>query len=114
MPAVALSDEFLEALDRLSHAQQKKVREFIRKFRADPTSSAIHYEKLQGHRDDHVRTVRIDQKYRAVVLHPDRGDVCVLMWVDNHDEAMKWASRRVFEVNPRTGALQVYPVEEVR
>src|SRR5690242_18894101 len=106
MPTVALSDQILEALDRLSHAQQKKVREFIRKFRADPTSAAIHYEKLQGHRDDAVRAVRIDQKYGAVVLHPDQGDVCVLMWVDNHNEAMDWAKRRAFEVNPRTGALQ--------
>jgi hypothetical protein len=113
-PTVALSDEFLEALDRLPSGPQKKVREFIRKFRTDPKSNAINYERLQGHRDNHVRTVRIDQKYRAVVMHPDDGDVYVLMWVDDHDEAMDWAKRRSFEVNPRTGALQVYCVDEVR
>ena len=56
-------------------------------------------------KDDKVRTVRIDQKYRAVVLHPDKGDVYVLVWVDNHDEAMDWAKKRTFEVNPVTGAL---------
>src|SRR5262249_48303663 len=53
------------------------------------------------------------QKYRAVVLHPDKGDVYVLMWVDNHDEAMAWTQNRVFEVNPRTGALQVVSIEDV-
>jgi mRNA-degrading endonuclease RelE of RelBE toxin-antitoxin system len=111
-PTVALSDEFLESLDRLPSGPQKKVREFIRKFRADPKSNAINYERLQGHKDGHVRTVRIDRKYRAVMMHPDEGDVYVLLWVDDHDEAMNWAKRRSFEVNPRTGALQVYSVEE--
>ena len=113
-PTVALSDEFLESLDRLASGPQKKVRDFIKKFRADPKSSGINYEKLQGHKQDHVRTVRIDQKYRAVLMHPDQGDVYVLMWVDGHDAAMNWAKRRSFDINPRTGALQVYCVEEVR
>jgi hypothetical protein len=107
-----MSVAFLESLDRIPPAQKRKVREFMRKFRADPKSNAINYEKLQGHRSPHVRTVRIDQKYRAVVLHPDAGDEYVLLWVDNHDEAMNWAKRRSFEVNPRTGTLQVYSVEE--
>jgi hypothetical protein len=113
-PTVALSDEFLEALDRLPSGPQRKVREFIKKFRADPKSNAINYERLQGHKDSHVRTVRIDQKYRAVVLHPEEGNAYVLLWVDDHDDAMAWARRRSFEVNPRTGALQVFCVEEIR
>jgi superfamily I DNA/RNA helicase len=113
-PTVALSDEFLEALDRLPSTPQKKVRDFMKKFRADPKSKGINYERLQGHKDNHVRTVRIDQKYRAVVLHPDEGNAYVLLWVDDHDDAMKWARRRSFEVNPRTGALQVFCVEEIR
>jgi mRNA-degrading endonuclease RelE of RelBE toxin-antitoxin system len=109
-PTLALSDEFLEALDRLPSGPQKKVREFIRKFRADPKSNAIHYERLQRHQDNRVRTVRIDQKYRAIVLYPEEGNEYVLLWVDDHDEAMEWAQRRSFEVNPRTGALQVFCV----
>lgn len=113
-PTVALSDEFLEALDRLSSGHQKKVREFIKKFRSDPKSSAINYEKLQGHRVNQIRTVRIDRNYRAVVMHPEEGDVYVLLWVDDHDEAMDWAKRRSFEVNPRTGALQVFSIEDVK
>ena len=95
-------------------AQQKKVGDFIKKFREDPTSNAINYESLKGHENPLVRTVRIDPKYRAVVLHPDEGNVYVLMWVDRHDEAMDWAKRRSFEINPRTGALQVFNVEEAR
>src|SRR5436190_16183026 len=110
MPTVAIASEFLDAFARIPRAQQKKVREFTTKFQTDPKSAAINYEKIHGVRDDKVRTVRIDQQYRAVVLHPDQGEVYVLAWVDNHDDAMAWAKNRVFEVNPLTGALQVVNV----
>src|SRR3954467_11051442 len=112
MPTVAIASEFLDAYARIPRAQQKKVREFTEKFQANPTSAAINYEKIQAVRDDKIRTVRIDQKYRAVVLHPEHGDVYVLVWVDNHDEAMAWAGKRRFEVNPITGSLQVFSVSE--
>src|SRR5262245_11324207 len=113
MPTVAIASEFLDAFARLPRAQQKKVRDFTEKFKTDPKSSAINYEKIHAARDSKVRTVRIDQKYRAIVLHPEHGDVYVLMWVDNHDEAMAWTANRIFEVNPRTGSLQVVNIDEV-
>lgn len=112
MPTVAIGADFLDAFARVPRAQQRKVREFTEKFKANPKSAAINYEKIQGVKDDKVRTVRIDQKYRAVILHPPAGEVYVLVWVDNHDEAMDWAKKRTFEVNPQTGALQVVSVTE--
>jgi len=111
-PKVAISDNFLEAYARIPRQQQKKVRAFMEKFKADPRSSGLNYEKIQDVIDNRVRTVRIDQKYRAIVLHPDDGSVYVLVWVDNHDEAMDWAKNRTFEVNPATGAFQMFNVTE--
>lgn len=112
-PTIALSNDFLDAFARLPRPQQRKVREFTQKFRDNPTSSAINFEKIHAVRDDKVRTVRIDQKYRAVILQPREGNVYILVWVDNHDEAMDWARKKVFEINPATGALQVVNVSEV-
>src|SRR5438874_1157679 len=112
MPTVAIASDFLDAFARIPRAQQRKVRDFTEKFRANPRSAAINYEKIHAARDDKVRTVRIDQKYRAVVLHPDQGDVYLLAWVDNHDEAMAWAANRTFDINPVTGALQIINVSE--
>jgi len=114
MPTVAIASDFLDAFARVSRGEQKKVREFTEKFRNDPTSIAINYEKIYDVKDPKVRTVRIGQKYRAIILHPDEGDVHVLVWVDNHDEAMAWAKDRKFEVNPVTGALQIINVTEVQ
>lgn len=112
MPTVAIASEFLEAYARIPRAQQKKVREFTEKFQANPKSPSINYEKIHAVKDDRVRTVRIDKQYRAIILHPDKGEVFVLVWVDNHDEAMDWAKNRSFEVNPFTGSLQVFNVTE--
>src|SRR5437763_12577578 len=112
MPTVAIASEFLDAFARIPRAQQRKVREFTEKFRSNPRGPGINYEKVHAVLDDKVRTVRIDQKYRAVILHPPDGEVYILVWVDNHDEAMAWARKRSFEVNPHTGALQVVSVAE--
>ena len=107
MPNVAISAGFLDALASIPKAQQRKVRAFVTRFQGDPTSSGINYEPLRSARDPRVRSVRIDLAYRAIVLHPERGDTYVLVWVDHHDEAMAWAENKVFPVNPVTGALQV-------
>lgn len=112
MPTVAISSDFLKAYSRIPKAQQKKVREFTEKFRFDPTQPGLHYEPIHDMKDEKVRTVRIDLTWRAVVIQPPKGDVYLLVWVDHHDEAMEWARRKRFDVNPITGSLQVYEVEE--
>ena len=40
MPTVAIASEFLDAFARIPRAQQRKVREFTEKFKADPKSAA--------------------------------------------------------------------------
>ncbi|GAB4433308.1 MAG: ATP-dependent helicase [Anaerolineae bacterium] len=105
-PKVAISSDFLTAFAGIPKSKQKKVREFITRFELDPTAASINYESIQA-KDTRVRTARIDLEYRAIILHPPKGDVYLLVWVDHHDEAMAWAKNKQFEVNPTTGALQV-------
>lgn len=108
---IAIFDEFLDAFSLLPRAQQKKVSQFMRKFRSDPTNPAINYEKINTFRDPNLRTVRIDQQYRAIVLKPEHGNVFVLLWVDNHDQAMAWAAEKRVVIHPETGSLQVLSAE---
>ncbi len=104
---VAIYDNFLESFARIPRAQQKKVNAFIRKFRHDPTSAAINYEPIDSFIDKRLHTVRIDQAYRAIVRKPEQGNVYLLLWVDHHDDAMRWARNKKVEVHPNTGSLQV-------
>jgi len=106
---VAIFDEFLDAFASIPKAQQKKVGRFLRKFREDPTSASINYESIGSFADPNLRTVRIDQAYRAIVLRPENGNVYILLWVDHHDKAMRWAENKTISIHPATGAIQVVP-----
>lgn len=106
---VAIFEEFLDSFARIPRAQQKKVNRFLRKFRDDPTSPAINYESIDAFVDPNLRTVRIDDAYRAIVLKPETGNVYVLLWVDHHDRAMRWAADKRIAIHPETGSLQVIP-----
>jgi hypothetical protein len=110
-PRVALTVDFMRSFSNLPRTKQKKVREFVQKFQSNPTSPGINFEKLQHVVDSKVRSVRIDQEYRGIVLHPEVGNVYVLAWVDHHDAAIDWARERKFEINPVTGAFQIIPTE---
>ncbi len=106
-PMVAISDDFFSAFAAIPRGKQKKVQEFVTKFRRDPFSSGINYEKLNQVADPNFRSVRIDQDFRAIVLKPETGNVYVLLWVDKHDDAYDWARRHRCKVHPNTGTLQL-------
>ena len=105
---MAMSTDFLEAFARLPSAQQKGVRALIAKFEANPRNPALNYEAVKSARDSNMRSLRVDQDYRAIVLRPNQGDTHVLLWADKHDRAYAWASRHECGINPETGAIQLY------
>ncbi len=109
---LAISDEFFDAYSRLPRQAQGKVSEFINRFRQDPTRPGLNYEQIQNGRDKRIKSVRIDQAHRAVVLQPEEGNIYILLWVDKHDDAYAWAKRRVCNVNRVSGALQILDVED--
>lgn len=109
---VAVSDQFLEAFSQVPRNKQKKVRRFMTKFRQNPRLPGINYETIEGAKDPKLRSVRIDQSYRGIVMAPDTGNVYMLLWVDTHDEAYRWARNRIVQIHPDTGSLQVIPMEE--
>lgn len=112
-PKVALAQDFLASLATLAAAVQGKVLKWALRFQSDPTASGINYEPINGARDRNLKSVRIDQDWRGIVFKPPAGDVYVLMYVDHHDDAYRWAEGRRVAVNPTTGALQVFAVESL-
>lgn len=105
---VALSDDFLRCFAGIPRDRQNAVIKFIARFRDNPTSTGINYEKINDAVDPNMRSVRIDQNYRGIVLKPDRGDVYCLLWVAKHDDAYEWARRHKAAINPEGGNIQVY------
>lgn len=110
-PKVALAQDFLSNLSKLPSSIQSKVLKWALKFQSDPTANGINYETIKGARDKNLRSVRIDQDWRGIVFKPDKGDVYVLMYVDKHDDAYRWAETRRVAINRVTGAMQLFAVE---
>jgi len=114
MPTVAVSSDFFTAFANIPRKQQNKVLNFVNKFRNNPTSKGINYEKIHDFKDKNLRSVRIDGTYRGIVLKPESGNVYMLLWVDHHDEAYAWGKNRVCSINPQTGCIQIYDVQTTR
>ena len=107
---VAISSDFLTAFAALPRQIQGKVTEFINKFRNNPQAPGINYEKINGGKDKKIWSVRIDDTYRGITVRQPETGVYLLLWVDHHDEAYAWARNKKCEINPKTGAIQVYDI----
>ncbi len=105
---VAISDDFLRAFAAIPRDRQQAVIKFLSQFRQNPASPSISYEKIQQATDEHMRSVRIDQNYRGIVLKPEVGDVYCLLWVDKHDDAYDWARRHKAAIHPELGNIQIF------
>ena len=112
-PKVALSNDFLLQLSKLPLNIHTKVMKWAIQFQADPMSPGINYENINGARDPNLKSVRLDKDWRGIVFKPSSGDVYVLLYVDHHDDAYRWAEKRKLTINPVTGAMQMVTFEQV-
>ena len=112
-PRVALSQDFLLQLAKLPLSIHSKVTKWAIQFQSDPTSPGINYENIKAARDPNLKSVRLDRDWRGIVFKPSSGDVYVLLYVDHHDAAYRWAENRRLAVNPVTGAMQMVILESV-
>lgn len=98
-------------LAKLPVSVHSKVLKWAIQFQADPTSPGINYEKIHKARDPNLKSVRLDRDWRGIVFKPERGDVYMLLYVDHHDDAYRWAENRKLAINPVTGAMQLVFIE---
>lgn len=111
-PIIAMGDKFLDSYNKIPESEKKKTIEFFNKFRQNPLSSAINYEKLNGAVDKRLRSVRIGKAYRGIIMLDEESAVYLLLWVDHHDEAYAWAKNKKCKINPSTGVIQLYDMQE--
>ena len=106
-----LGDKCWDKLFELPKNVQFRVRDFQKKFKENPYSSAINLEKIADFKDSNLRTARVDDTYRAIIGVAGDDTFC-LLWVDHHDEAMAWARNKRFDWNAYTSSFQVTTVSE--
>lgn len=68
------------------------------------------FHKLDRAKDSSFWSVRVNADIRLIV-HRTTSSI-LLVYVDRHDDAYKWAERRKIERHPTTGAMQLVEVRE--
>jgi len=113
MSKIIITKNFIESLNKLPSKIQKKCLEFIEKFRLDSKQPSIHLEPYHEAIDKKVRSARIGDNYRAIIIAPEAGNDFILMHIDYHDEAYKWCQNKRFEAHTTAGTFQYYDVKVV-
>ena len=108
---VAISSDFFSAFASLPKQKQGRVMDFMSKFRSNPMAAGFNYEKINDAFDKNMRSVRVDESYRAIIMREDESKVFLLLWVDQHDKAYEWARRKRCLLNHSTGSIQVYEAQ---
>ncbi|MFB9570790.1 UvrD-helicase domain-containing protein [Streptomyces yanii] len=119
MPQLAFANSFWESYDALEKPVRNGVRKAMQKFQQLTVpelqqDKGLHLESVEKAADRRMRTIRINDFWRGVVLAPDDGsDVFLLVNVVPHDDAYSWAAKRLYTTNSATRALEVRNVRAI-
>ncbi|WFE35605.1 UvrD-helicase domain-containing protein [Micromonospora sp. WMMD975] len=113
MPQLAFANTFWQSFDVLEKPVKAGVRKAMEKFQQLTIAElyadkGLHLESVHNARDPRMRTIRVTDFWRGVVLAPDDGsDTFLLLKVVPHDDAYTWATKLLYTVNTATRALEV-------
>ncbi|MFJ4102254.1 UvrD-helicase domain-containing protein [Amycolatopsis japonica] len=113
MPQLALANSFWDTYDQLEKPVKAGVRKAMAKFQQLAVAElyadkGLHLESVDKARDPRMRTIRVTDFWRGVVLAPDDGsEIFLLVNVLPHDDAYGWAAKRLYTQNTATRGLEV-------
>ena len=105
-----IADTFTDSLSKLTGQEQKNVKTTAFDLQLNPASSGMRFHKLDRAKDPNFWSVSVNMDIRLIVHRTDKS--LLLCYVDHHDAAYIWASRRKIENHPKTGAAQLVEVRE--
>ncbi|MDW7643776.1 MAG: 3'-5' exonuclease [Desulfuromonadales bacterium] len=105
-----IADTFTDSLAKLTGEEQKSVKTTAFDLQLNPANPGMSFHKLDKARDKNFWSVRVSSDLR-IIVHKTK-DSLLLCYVDHHDPAYHWASRRKLETHPKTGAAQLVEVRE--
>lgn len=105
-----IADTFTDSLAGLTAQEQKAVKTTAFDLQLNPSAPGFSFHKLDRAKDPNFWSVRVNADIR-IIVHRTASSI-LLVYVDHHDDAYKWAERRKIEQHPTTGAMQLVEVRE--
>lgn len=104
---VVMSDRFTRTYSELDGSMKNRVLDFIVKLQERPDLTGLDLKAPEGVADPRIRTARVTDFWRAVLIELPESNGFVLAAVKPHDDAYTYAERLRVGVNEVTGALDV-------
>jgi mRNA-degrading endonuclease RelE of RelBE toxin-antitoxin system len=108
--AFLLADSFQSSLDKLNGDEQKAAKLAAFELQMNPATPGLQCHRLENIKDKNFWSARASRDIR-LIFHRVESSV-MLCYVDHHDPAYDWASRRKIETHPVTGAAQIVEIRE--
>ena len=105
-----IADTFTDSLAKLTGYEQKAVKTTAFDLQINPASPGMSFHELDKARDKNFWSVMVSSDIRLIVHKIDFS--LLLCYVDHHDKAYQWASRRKLETHPQTGAAQLVEIRK--
>ena len=103
-----IANTFTASLSKLNNQEQRAAKITAFELQMNPAKRGT--EPIRGAKDPRFRSARVNDDIRIIFHKTDQN--MVLNYVDHHDKAYGWASRRKLETHPKTGAAQFVEIPE--
>src|SRR6266436_851923 len=105
-----IADTFTESLVRLTADEQKIAKTTAFDLQMNPVNPGMALHRIDNAKDKNFWSARVGRDIRLIV-HKTK-DSFLLCYVDHHDAAYAWATKRKLETHPKTGAAQLVEIRE--
>lgn len=106
-----IAETFNDSLGKLARNEQTAAKTTAYDMQIDMARPSLKLHRLEAIADRNFWSARVNDGMRIILYRKDE-DV-VLLYVDQHDAAYRWAEKRRMEVHFKTGAMQLVKVQEV-
>ena len=95
----------LDSIRKLPSRTFDRFYEMVGKLNRGADSKGLNIESITNARDSSMRSIRVDQKYRAIGYK--EGSDILLLHVDDHDKAYRWAMNRTLKFNSTLNRIEI-------
>jgi superfamily I DNA/RNA helicase len=99
----------MKSLRKLPDRVAIKFMDLMTRYMSDPSANGLNLETVEGAKDNSIKSLRVDQGYRAIAFEVGRD--IMFVHVNEHDKAYRWAVRRRVKLDPGTNRIRV--IEEL-
>lgn len=99
----------MKSLRKLPDRIALRFMDLMTRYMSDPSANGLNLETVEGSRDSSIKSLRVDQGYRAIAFEVGRD--IMFVHVNEHDKAYRWSAGRRVKLDSETNRIRV--IEEV-